>query len=945
MIGHRALAVLACCWLLLVAACGDNLKPATRSDAGSPDAPGAPTLVSISVSPAAPQLPVQMQQQLTATGQLSDGTTEDVTATATWTSADATIATVDAGGKVTAVGPGTVAIEATVGAISGTATVTITSASLVSIAVTPHDPAALALGLTQQLTATGTFSDSSTLDVTAQATWTATTPAIATVAAGGLVSTVAIGSTPVTATLNSISGSTTITVAAAALVSIAITPANPAVSIGATQQLTATGTYTDGSTMDLTATAAWTSSDPTLATVDAAGLATAVAAGAPTITATQSGISGTTTLTIAAAALVSIAVAPGSASIDAGSDQPFAATGTYTDLSTKDITATVTWSTSDPTIATITAAGDATGVGAGSATITATQGAISGTATLAVVASPLVSIAITPANPSIAAGTTQQLTATGTYADSSTRDLTAQVTWSTSDPTIATITTAGLATGVAEGPSTITATLGAISGATTLTVSAAALVSIAITPPDSNIAIGLSEQLVATGTFSNSTTQDLTLQVAWTSSDPTIATITSVGLATGVANGGPTTITATLDGISGTTTLTVGGPVLMSIAVTPANPSIVPAGTQQFVATGTYSDTSTQILTTTATWASTATATATIAATGKATGVAPGTTTITATSGAVVGSTQLTVEGLELGQIAPVDGTVGVRTSPAIVLAFNIAVDPTTITPIAASGACTGSVQLSADGFVTCIGLAATYNAADTVVTLATASSLVAGTTYKVRVLGTVATTAGFALGADVTQPNGFTVGGGSLVISQLYGAGGNTGAFFNQDFVELHNNAATPVNLAGYSIQYASAAGTSWTVGALPSVVVPAGGYYLVGLATGATGAALPAAIDATITSINLSATTGKVALVPGTGSLSAQSCPLASTLDFIGYGTANCFEGTAVAPAPSATASDLRGDAGCTDTNVNSADFTVNAFATGTLPRDSATAADVCM
>ncbi|HEY1547350.1 MAG TPA: Ig-like domain-containing protein [Kofleriaceae bacterium] len=946
MFARRVISVLAWC-VLLLAACGDNSKPATGNDAGHADA-GAPTLESISITPAAPQIPIQMQQQLTATGKLTDGSTEDVTTSVTWSSGDATVATVDASGNVTAVAAGTVTIDATLGEISASVTVTVTSATLVSLAVTPHDPASIAAGLTQQLTATGTFSDATTMDLTTQVSWTSMTPAVATVAASGLVTTLTAGTSSISAKLGSAGDSTTITVGAATLVSIAVKPANPNLPIGATQQLTATGTYTDNSTQDLTATATWMSSDPTLATVDAAGLATAVALGAPTITATDGTISGMTTVTVVAAALVSIAVTPADPAVTFGGTQQFTATGTFTDGTQPDLTMFVTWSSSDPTIATINAVGLATGVGNGTVTITATDGTISGTTSLTA-SVPLLSIAVTPADPTIALLFSQQFTATGTYADSSTADITTQVTWNSADPLVVGITAAGLATGLVPGTSTITATLGAISGSTTATVSSATLVSIAITPADPSLALGLTQQFTATGTFSDSSTQDLTTQVTWTSSDPTIATIAGTGLATSVAVGGPITITATLGAISGTTTLTVIAAVLESIAVTPANPEILPGGTEQFIATGTYSDTTTQVLTATVTWAAADPTIATVVATtGKATGVAPGTTSISATLGTVVGSTQLTVDGLEVTQIAPIDGSVGVRVNPAIVLTFNLAVDPTTITPIAADAACSGSVQLSADSFATCIGLTATYNAADTVATLATTTALTAGTTYQVRVLGSVATTAGFTLGTDVTQPNGFTVGGGSLVISQLYGGGGNSGAYYNEDFVELHNNAATSVNLGGYSLQYASATGSSWTVAALPNAVVPSGGYFLVGLGTASAtnGVAFPVTVDTTLTPINMAATAGKIALVPGTGSMTPQACPIASTLDFVGYGTtATCFEGTSFAPAPSTTAGDLRGAGGCTDTDVNSADFTVNPFATGVAPRDSSTTAAVCM
>ena len=141
-----------------------------------------------------------------------------------------------------------------------------------------------------------------------------------------------------------------------------------------------------------------------------------------------------------------------------------------------------------------------------------------------------------PANASIAKGATQQFIATGTYSDSSTQNITT-VTWASSTPATATITPAGLATGVAVGSSTISATIGAVSGSTTLTVTAPALQSIAVTPANPSITKGATQQFTATGTYSDSTTQNITASVTWTSGTPATATITPAGLATGVAVG------------------------------------------------------------------------------------------------------------------------------------------------------------------------------------------------------------------------------------------------------------------------------------------------------------------------------------------------------------------------------------------------------------------------
>jgi len=167
-------------------------------------------------------------------------------------------------------------------------------------------------------------------------------------------------------------------------------------------------------------------------------------------------------------------------------------------------------------------------------------------------AASLLYVTVTPQSQTIVRGTTRQFTASGTYSDHSTRDLTTQVTWTSSDTSKATISAAGLATGMDVGSVTITATLGSIFGSTS--VSVATLSSIAVTPQGTTIAKGKTQQLTATGTYSNNSTQDLTAQVTWTSSDTSKATVGNTGLVTGVGVG-TATITATSGSISGSTSV------------------------------------------------------------------------------------------------------------------------------------------------------------------------------------------------------------------------------------------------------------------------------------------------------------------------------------------------------------------------------------------------------
>ena len=181
------------------------------------------------------------------------------------------------------------------------------------------------------------------------------------------------------------------------------------------------------------------------------------------------------------------------------------------------------------------------------------------------------------------------------------------------------------------------------------------------------------------------------------------------------------------------------------------------------------------------------------------------------------------------------------------------------------------------------------------------------------------------------------------MVLSQVFAGGGNSGATYMNDYVELFNRGASVVDLSTWSIQYASSSGITWQVTALSGSVQP-GRYFLVQLASaGAVGAALPAP-DATGTT-NLANTGGKIALVRSATALGCGAAPGSCSADplvadLIGYGSASDYEGSGAAGALSNTTAALRADGGCTDTDDNASDF---AGATPT-PRNSANAAAQC-
>lgn len=177
-----------------------------------------------------------------------------------------------------------------------------------------------------------------------------------------------------------------------------------------------------------------------------------------------------------------------------------------------------------------------------------------------------------------------------------------------------------------------------------------------------------------------------------------------------------------------------------------------------------------------------------------------------------------------------------------------------------------------------------------------------------------------FVLGADTAFAQSTTI-----VISQVYGAGGNSGATFNRDYVELHNISTSAVTCTNWSIQYASATGSSWTNMTTFSATIQPGAYLLIGQASGANGAALPT-VDVS-GSIAMAAGAGKVALVNNNTALTGTNPSAGATVvDFVGFGaTANGFEGSGPTPAPSATLAVFRGPsgAGTSDTNQNATDF----------------------
>ena len=400
----------------------------------------------------------------------------------------------------TVVGTTTGTLTTTYGASNSQLVVAMTGGAQVnnlrSVAVTVPTPT-LAVGLTEQLTATGTYTGGTTGNVTSAAVWSTSNNKVASVSATGLVTGVGGGSATITAAVTETTGTTVTSPAAAVAVTsktiTSVTVSAPATSIYpfGTDQFSATAAYSDGTSGAVTATFA--SSNPGVASIGSAtGLATGVlsaVAGTTNITATVTGAPVSAPFVLTVAGVQSVAVTPASPTFPLGlanSALPFGSTNnqvqftalaTYTDGTTATVTSSATWQASPAGVAGVNTAGLATVTGQGATTVTATYGA-AGSTLLTVQAPVLESVAVClGAYPSSTCGTsttsvgatlglnaTQQFSAVGAYSDGSTQNLTSLATWAAFSPQEVNVNSAGLATVLAtdNGAHAITASYGTI---------------------------------------------------------------------------------------------------------------------------------------------------------------------------------------------------------------------------------------------------------------------------------------------------------------------------------------------------------------------------------------------------------------------------------------------------------------------------------------------------
>ncbi|MHB1192199.1 MAG: hypothetical protein ACYC6F_04055 [Longimicrobiales bacterium] len=603
-------------------------------------------LATITVSPDPSDLGIGATQTFTAVGRDAAGNVIAITPTWSVIAGGGTIA----GSGVFTAGnlPGTYAntVQATSGGISGLATVTVRVGALASITVAP-DPASLAVGATQQFTATGKDAFGNVVAIT---------PAWSTVVGGGTIGAgsgqFTAGTAPgtythtVKASSGGISGFATVAVVAGPLATLTVSPDPASIGIGAAQQFTAVGRDASGNVVPVTATWSTVAGGGTIGA--GSGLFTAGTVPGTftnTVVATSGGVSGSATVMVVAGPLATVTVSPDPASLGVGGTQTFTAVGR--DASGNVIAITPAWSavagggTVDAGSGVFTAG---TTPGTYINTVRATSGGVTGFATVTVSAGALTSITVTPDPANLGVNAAQQFTATGKDAFGNAVAITPA--WSTvaGGGTIdgsSGVFTAGTVPGTYA--NTVRATSGTVSGSATVTVSAGALASITITPDPANLGIGDTQQFTATGkdAFGNV----VAITPAWSR----VAGGGAINATSGLFTAGTVpgtfihTVKATSDGISGFATVTVVAGPLATITVTP-NPATLGIGaTRQFTAVGT--DAFGNLMAITPAWSVVAGG-GTISGAGLFTaGTVPGTyaNTVQATSGGVSGSATVNV--------------------------------------------------------------------------------------------------------------------------------------------------------------------------------------------------------------------------------------------------------------------------------------------------------------
>ncbi|MDE6562582.1 MAG: Ig-like domain-containing protein, partial [Muribaculaceae bacterium] len=475
---------------------------------------------------------------LTATVAPEDATDKTVT----WTSDNEEVATVDSEGKVTAIALGEATITATSGEVTATCKVTVVPTPVESITLS-NTSLNIVEGDKATLTVTITPDDATDKTVT----WTSSDASVATVSANGEVTAVKVGTATITATsANGKTATCTVTVAPKIIDATDLTLNRNTAELKVGETLALEATVIPENATDKTVT--WSSSDTSVATVDSIGKVTAIALGEVTITATSGEVTATCKVTVVPTPVESITLSDTSLSLIEGDTATLTAAVTPDDATDK----TISWTSSDASVATVSANGEVTAVNAGTATITAaTSNGMTATCTVTVAAKIIDATDLTLSLNTAELKVGETVTLEATVIPDNATDKT--VTWKSDNEEVATVDSNGMVTAVSLGEATITAACGQVTATCKVTVVPTPVESITLSATSLDLIAGETAALTATVTPEDATDKTIT----WTSDNEEVASVSESGEVIAVKAGTATITVTSSNGKTATCTVTV----------------------------------------------------------------------------------------------------------------------------------------------------------------------------------------------------------------------------------------------------------------------------------------------------------------------------------------------------------------------------------------------------
>jgi trimeric autotransporter adhesin len=555
----------------------------------------------------------------------------------TWSSSNSNVATVSNSGLVTAVAAGSATITGTSLVVSGTASITVAPAPIATLEITPALPTVI-VGQTTPLTVTAKDAQGGVL-TGRTITWTSLTPSNASVSASGVVTGIAPGNATITASAEGKSAVAVVAVTVPPVASVTVALNAQTLNPGQNTQAVATVRDAQGATLS-GRVVIWASSNEAVASVSSTGQVTAISTGTSTISATSEGRSGSSVLTVLQVPVASVSLNLTSTTMRVGEVQ--AASAIVRDANGNTLTGrTVTYSGSNPTVASVSSAGVITALSAGAVAVTAaSEGQFS--SQVITVTPSATSISLSLGSTALTVGQSTQATAVALDANGAPVSGVA-ISFTSSNPAVAPISTSGAITALTPGTTQITASSGTLSRSVTLTVSAAfvPVASVAVTPTTGSIVAGAQLQLAATTRDAGGNV--LTGRtVNWSSSNVAIASVNATtGLVTGVATG-TVTITASSEGQSATASITVTATPVASLSISPPTISLSVGQTTTLAATPRDAN-GTALSGRSVFWMSLNPAVAVVNAAGFVSAISAGTATIRATSEGVTADAAITV--------------------------------------------------------------------------------------------------------------------------------------------------------------------------------------------------------------------------------------------------------------------------------------------------------------